>query len=129
VGQAETPVVSAPSWTELLSSVAEGGERLVLETADGHRAVLLSEQELTALEESATDHRGTPSPEGHLTPRETEILQLIGDGSSGVDVAHQLGLATNTVAQHLAAVRRKFGVRSSAAAVAEARAAGLLRED
>jgi len=127
VGQADTPVVSAPSWPELLSSVAEGGERLVLETAAGHRAVLLSERELLALEESATDHRPTPSGEGHLTPRETEILQLIADGSSGVDVAAQLGLATNTVAQHLAAVRRKFGVRSSAAAVAEARAAGLLR--
>ena len=127
MGQAETPVAHPPSWAELLGSVATGGERLVLETADGHRAVLLSEQELIALEESATDHRTTPSGEGHLTPRETEILQLIADGSSGVDVAAQLGLATNTVAQHLAAVRRKFGVRSSAAAVTEARGAGLLR--
>ena len=62
MGRAETTVGAVPSWADLLSSVAEGGERLVLETADGHRAVLLSEQELTALEESATDHRGTPSP-------------------------------------------------------------------
>ena len=116
-----------PSWTGLLATIASGGQRLVLETPSGERVVLLSERELLALEEANRAARPTEGP-GRLTARETEVLQLVAEGWSGVDIASRLGLATNTVAQHLAAVRRKFDVPSSAAAVVAARRAGALPE-
>lgn len=114
---------STPSWAGLLAVIGTGTQRLVLETSSGDRVVLLAERELLALEEAARAVRPNESP-GRLTARETEVLQLVAEGRSGVDIAVRLGLATNTVAQHLAAVRRKFDVPSSAAAVAAARRSG-----
>lgn len=84
--------------------------------------MLLSEQELTALEHAARHG----SPRDLLTAWECEVLQLVADCLTGMAIAEQLGLATNTVAQHLTAVRRKLGVRSSADAVIAARASGQL---
>lgn len=61
-----------------------------------------------------------------LSPREVEVLALVAQGLPGSRVAAQLGLAPNTVAQHLVSVRRKFGVRTSADAVDLARRSGQL---
>ena len=63
-----------------------------------------------------------------LTGRETQILLLARDGLTGREIATALHLASNTVAQHLVNVRRKLGVRTTAAAVAQATAHGLLQE-
>lgn len=109
-------------WPALLESVACGRQRLVLQAASGRRAVLVSEQELTALEQATR----TRTAGAVLTARERQVLQLVADGMTGTAIAEALGLATNTVAQHLTAVRRKLGVRSSADAVAAARADGQL---
>nr|WP_281373118.1 helix-turn-helix transcriptional regulator [Kineococcus aurantiacus] len=61
-----------------------------------------------------------------MTAREAETLQLVAEGLSGAQIAERLQRSANTVAQHLATVRRKYGVRSSAAAVEAARRAGHL---
>jgi DNA-binding CsgD family transcriptional regulator len=114
--------VATPTWDELLAAVAAGGQRLVLETAGGARAVLVSERELAALEAAAAGRPEAPT----LSRREVEVLALVAAGCTGAEIAAQLGLATNTVAQHLASARRRLGVRSSAAAVEAARRAGLL---
>lgn len=111
-------------WPDLLESVASGHQRLVLEASSGRRAVLLSESELVVLEQAAR----TVNPRTLLTAREQEVLRLVADGLTGTAVAEQLGLATNTVAQHLTAVRRKLGVHNSADAIAAARATGQLAD-
>ncbi len=113
--------MTPPTWDELLAAVAAGEQRLVLETADGARAVLVAESELTALEAAAS--RGGSVA---LSPREVEVLRLVAAGCTGAETAARLGLAPNTVAQHLASARRRLGVRSSAAAVEAARREGLL---
>ncbi len=53
-----------------------------------------------------------------LTPREVEILALVGDGASNKAVARRLGISAHTVKFHLEAVFRKLGVATRAEAVA-----------
>ena len=54
-----------------------------------------------------------------LTPREVEILALVGDGASNKAVARRLGISAHTVKFHLEAVFRKLGVATRAEAVAQ----------
>ncbi len=110
-------------WPHLLDAVAAGGYRLTLEAPGGGRAVLVSEAELQRLESAVRT-----APTSPLTAREREVLGLVARGLNGVQVAEHLGVSTNTVAQHLLAARRKYGVRSSSAAVQAACAAGHLDE-
>jgi two-component system, NarL family, nitrate/nitrite response regulator NarL len=53
-----------------------------------------------------------------LTPREVEILAMVGDGASNKAVARRLGISAHTVKFHLEAVFRKLGVTTRAEAVA-----------
>lgn len=48
------------------------------------------------------------NPEPTLTPREREILILLGQGRSNVQVARYLGLKRRTVETHLMNARQKF---------------------
>jgi DNA-binding CsgD family transcriptional regulator len=121
----ESTVTLPPEWWgSVLRSVAVGDRRVVVEDAAGNRFVLLAESRFRALEAARQDAPVRSSVA--LTAREREVLQLVGDGCPGSVVAERLGLAANTVAQHLAAVRRKYGVNSSAAACVAARADGLI---
>jgi DNA-binding CsgD family transcriptional regulator len=54
-----------------------------------------------------------------LTPREVEILAMVGDGASNKAVARRLGISAHTVKFHLEAVFRKLGVATRAEAVAQ----------
>ena len=62
----------------------------------------------------ARDEPGAPL----LTPREVEILALVGEGASNKAVARRLGISAHTVKFHLEAVFRKLGVTTRAEAVA-----------
>jgi DNA-binding NarL/FixJ family response regulator len=48
---------------------------------------------------------------GNLTSRETDVLELVLEGHSTMEVGQRLFLAPPTVRSHVAAVMRKFGVR------------------
>jgi LuxR family maltose regulon positive regulatory protein len=61
-----------------------------------------------------------------LTPRETQVLQLLGAGYSNRQIAEELVLALNTVKKHTSNIYGKLGVRSRTQAVARARDLGLL---
>jgi len=61
-----------------------------------------------------------------LTPREAQVLRRVARGDGTAAISRDLGVAVNTVAQHLVAVRRKYGVRSSTLAVEAARRDGLI---
>jgi DNA-binding CsgD family transcriptional regulator len=57
--------------------------------------------------------------EAPLSGRQQEILRLIALGKSNKEIAHQLGLTTGTVKQHVYALFQKLGVRNRTTAVAK----------
>ena len=67
------------------------------------------------------------APRVSLSAREIEVLRLVAEGASNVDVAARLHITDATVKSHLVHVFSKLGVGSRTAAVSEARALGVLR--
>lgn len=61
-----------------------------------------------------------------LSARELEVLDLLSRGHSNTEIARQLHLSETTVKSHLAHIYPKLGVSSRTAAVASARAAGII---
>jgi DNA-binding NarL/FixJ family response regulator len=53
-----------------------------------------------------------------LTKRELEVLGLLADGMSQVDIAHSLVISQKTVGTHIEHILSKLGVKSRAQAVA-----------
>jgi NarL family two-component system response regulator LiaR len=65
----------------------------------------------------------SPSP---LTPRETDVLRLLGRGKTNRAIAEELVIAEKTVKAHVSSILSKFGVRNRWQAVRRARQLGLL---
>jgi DNA-binding CsgD family transcriptional regulator len=61
-----------------------------------------------------------------LTPREHEVLALIAEGRTNLEIAEQLRIAVKTTESHVSRVLLKLGARNRVAAVAAGRRAGLL---
>ena len=57
-------------------------------------------------------------PADHLTDRERDVLQELAAGGTNQEIADALGIAENTVRNHLTVVYEKLGVTSSRAAIA-----------
>lgn len=68
------------------------------------------------------------SPRPALSPRELEVLALVGQGLSNTQIAERLVVTEATVKSHLVHVFTKLDVASRTAAVAAARAEGLLAD-
>ena len=66
----------------------------------------------------------TPAPS--LTPRETEVLSLLGRGLRVAEAAGVLTLSEHTVADHVKAIYRKLNIASRAEAALEAQRRGLV---
>jgi LuxR family maltose regulon positive regulatory protein len=66
-------------------------------------------------------------PEGHLSPREIEILALVGDGLSNAEIGHRLSLVEGSVKWHLQRIYDKIGTRRRLVAVDRARRMGVFR--
>ncbi|MDE2197833.1 MAG: helix-turn-helix transcriptional regulator [Rhodospirillales bacterium] len=60
-----------------------------------------------------------PAPPPALTPREREILGLLGEGLPNKAIARRLGISAHTVKYHLEAVFAKLAARSRAEALAQ----------
>jgi two-component system nitrate/nitrite response regulator NarL len=68
-----------------------------------------------------------PAPEeSPLTPRETEVLTLIGQGMSNKAVARHLGISVHTVKFHLEALFGRLGATNRAEAVAKGLLGGVI---
>ncbi|MDO8211043.1 alpha/beta fold hydrolase [Conexibacter sp. CPCC 206217] len=68
---------------------------------------------------------GEPA-EALLSRREREVLALVAEGLSELEIAEQLSVSRHTVHRHVANIRSKLGRPSRAAAVAEAARLGLI---
>lgn len=62
---------------------------------------------------------------GELSPREREVLRLLAAGQTDQQIATALGVSYRTVTTHVGRLFTKLGVRSRAAAAAEAVRRGL----
>ena len=125
--------------TEVLIFTGEGSEQLIHDSfAAGARSYILKSdlgQHLVAAIRALGQHKhyftsrisevvfaryidgdsgaGKDKTEG-LTPREREIVQLIGEGRSNKEAAGLLGISTKTVETHRSAIMRKLRLDSFA---------------
>lgn len=56
-------------------------------------------------------------PISNLTPRQLDVLSLLGRGKSNREIAHDLGLAEGTVKVHVTAILKSLGVKNRTQAV------------
>jgi DNA-binding NarL/FixJ family response regulator len=68
-----------------------------------------------------------PPALGELTPRETEVLRLLGRGLSNAEIAAELIISDATAKTHVGRVLMKLGLRDRAQAVVFAYEAGIVR--
>ncbi len=62
-----------------------------------------------------------------ITPREREIIALIAKGSANKEIGASLGIAEDTVKQHVSRVLQKLGVKDRAQAATEAIRRGIIQ--
>lgn len=68
----------------------------------------------------------TPTPPAGLTPRDTEVLRLVGRGLSNVEIADALTISMGTVKTHMGNLLAKLHARDRAQLVIAAYEAGLV---
>ncbi|HTT67797.1 MAG TPA: LuxR C-terminal-related transcriptional regulator [Gemmatimonadales bacterium] len=91
--------------------------RLGAERAAGQGEALLRELE----------QREPPRPgPGALTRRQLEILRLVAQGASNAEIARRLSLSEHTVKRDAASLLTRLGLKTRAAAAAQAAKLGLL---
>ena len=73
-------------------------------------------------EDTARVHQGLIDP---LSPRELDVLRLLGTHLDGPDIARQLFVSLNTVRTHTKNIYAKLGVNNRRAAVRQAEDLGL----
>lgn len=66
------------------------------------------------------------SPDASLTPRELEVLRLVGRGLANSEIARELYISEVTVKAHLGHILTKIGLRDRAAAIVYAFDTGLV---
>lgn len=69
-----------------------------------------------------------PSDSETLTPREREVLQLVGEGRTSPEIAKLLFVSVKTVEGHRSRLMQKLGVRNVAGLVKSALRLGLVNE-
>jgi DNA-binding NarL/FixJ family response regulator len=80
---------------------------------------------LTAFFQSAGSHGTVITPFHDLTDREREVLTLISQGLSNLQISSQLHISSKTVGNHISNIFNKLQVVDRAQAIVKARSAGL----
>ena len=105
------------SGAELRAAVAAVGEGLIVLSASGDDRFadtgLDATQEVESVEEA-------------LTPREREVLELLGQGLSNREIAQRLGISDHTVKFHVSSVYGKLGVSNRTEALRKGVRRGLI---
>jgi len=105
-------LLKSVTYEELISAL-EGACR-----PDGRVLLSISAESLSAMERSRTT----------ISPREREVLDLVGQAMTNSQVAHRLGLSEATVKRHLFNIFGKLGAVSRIDAVNKAVAASLITQ-
>jgi two-component system, NarL family, nitrate/nitrite response regulator NarL len=141
----EAPIVIAliGEDTDPMPLLAAGVRGLVRRNVDAERlraTILAAQLGLTVLDEDPADAlvaAWSPAAEAvvvppirdareRLTPRESEVLELLADGLSNRAIAQQLGISAHTVKFHVDALLDKLSARSRTQVVVKAVRQGLL---
>jgi DNA-binding CsgD family transcriptional regulator/tetratricopeptide (TPR) repeat protein len=112
----------AGTETSLRDALAE------FETLGANAAVRICRRELRRLGVRSVPAGARASTREHpagLTPRESEVLDLIVEGLRNEEIADRLVISVKTVDHHVSSVLGKLGVTSRGAAATEARKLGL----
>lgn len=112
-------VLDKQTTPDVLFSVAEvvaGGSYLVVPSALAPRLPRSAQEQLG----------GSPPWESPLSHREIEVLRLIADGMSNMDIAAKLLVSDSTIRSHAHHLMQKLGVNSRTQAVSVAYRTGLL---
>lgn len=72
---------------------------------------------LLPLKESSVREKDTAHPVQALTPREIEVLQMLGSGLSNKAIAKRLNISEHTVKFHVSSIFQKLGVSTRTEAV------------
>ncbi len=113
--------------TECLHAGALG---YVLKSAGGHEivaAVRSASMGLRYLSREAAVQLAEGVCVERLSSRELEVLELMANGCSNLEIADGLGITRGTAKAHVHAILQKLGVKSRAAAVVLALRRGLVR--
>ena len=123
--EGERPVLATPAARRLLRRYFGGdnerlldalvsrprskaGERMVVKGSEGSLLVRVTATALLLEEERSS----------LLTPREREVLSLVGHGKTNAEIAEELWISPGTVRRHLENVFAKLGVHTRTAAAA-----------
>ena len=99
------------SIDELMTAtrLAASGETVIAPQLKPHLLAQVRRPTTTIANQMTTQHR--------VTPRETEVLQMIADGYSTPEVAEKLFISQKTVKNHLASIYQKLDARDRTQAV------------
>lgn len=86
------------------------------------RGLIRMTSERSVPAKNAPDPRDVPS----LTPRQLEVLELLGSGKSVREIGAELYLSQATVRNHVRSLLQALGAHSQLEALAQARKLGLL---
>ena len=73
--------------------------------------------------------RMTPASQLDLTPRQIEVLKLLGEGKSNKTIARELGLSAHTVKIHVTAIFKVLGVNNRTEAAVASRELDMSQSD
>jgi DNA-binding NarL/FixJ family response regulator len=116
------PASAEPAPARLVVSCSHCGSELPLDA--------LTDALLSALHAAPVPDSRTPPPglsgdrAAALSPRQQEIVELVGEGSRVSSIATRLGIKVDTVRKHLHAVYAALGVHSQAELVEWVRGEG-----
>jgi DNA-binding NarL/FixJ family response regulator len=116
----------------MFGALEAGASAFVLKSAPADdvaaavRRAAISPTAFTANDLGAAMRRHMQAPTVRLTPRENEILQLLGDGLSVALVAKRLYISPSTAKTHMSKLYDKLGASNRTQAVMAAVRLGLL---
>jgi DNA-binding NarL/FixJ family response regulator len=115
-GGANGYVLKKSTWSELVTAIR---------SAIAGEIYLDSSLSPAAIEQHQRRTRGPQDPYGTLTRREREVLHLVGEGLSSVEIAARLGISPRTVEMHRRHLMQKLELTGQAALVRYALQRGL----
>ena len=104
--------------------IAQGPDAGILASQPASQPASQQQQQLAAAQHQAAPIALVPPPRGRgrrsdgLSAREAEVLQLLTNGSTNLEIAAALVVSVHTVERHLQNAYRKIGVRNRADAAA-----------